>query len=138
MLKEIMSNLTVVSILAVVNSFLLVYFIIPKIFCVIVSRKLSNKPNEKSSHAAATTTMAGVTFFITLIMTLFFIQHFDTENIGLNLIASSTLIFMVGLKDDLLVSTPKAKLGMQTLAIHILFFYSCMQVSTLHGFLGIQ
>jgi UDP-N-acetylmuramyl pentapeptide phosphotransferase/UDP-N-acetylglucosamine-1-phosphate transferase len=81
--------------------------------------------------------MAGFSFYITLIMVLFFIQYFDTEHIGLNLIASSTLIFMVGLKDDLVISSPRAKLIMEALATMFLFFNSAMEVTTLHGFLGI-
>tara|TARA_R110001583_G_scaffold69696_8_gene197582 strand:+ start:8779 stop:9882 length:1104 start_codon:yes stop_codon:yes gene_type:complete len=137
MLQQLMSNLTVVSILSVLNSFLLVYYIVPKISWVITARKLNDKPNERSSHNKATPTMAGVSFFITLIITLFFIQYYDTERIGLNLIASSTLIFMVGVKDDLVVSSPKAKLVMETLAILFLFLHGAMDESYLHGFLGI-
>ena len=132
-----MSNLMVVSILAVLNSFLLVYYVIPKITWVIVARKLNDKPDERSSHSTATPTMAGGAFFITLIITMFFIQYFDTERIGLNLIAASTLIFMVGVKDDLVVSTPRVKLVLETLAILFLFFNNAMAETTMHGFLGI-
>lgn len=132
-----MSNLTVVSILAVVNSFLLVYYVVPKISWVIIARKLNDKPDERSSHSNATPTMAGVAFFITLIITMFFIQYFDTERVGLNLIASSTLIFMVGVKDDLVVSTPRVKLVLEALATLFLFFHSALEETTLHGFLGI-
>ncbi|WP_158837702.1 MraY family glycosyltransferase [Polaribacter sp. L3A8] len=137
MLQQVLSNLTVVSILAVINSLLLVYYVIPKISWVIITRNLNEKPNERSSHKGATPTMAGVAFFITLIMTLFFIQYYDTEHIGLNLIASATLIFMVGVKDDLVVSSPKAKLFMEALAVLFLFFHNALESSNLNGFLGI-
>ena len=137
MLEQLMSNLTVVSVLTVLNSFLLVYYVVPKISWVIIERKLIDKPDERSSHQNSTPTMAGVAFFITLIMTMYFIQNFDTEHIGLNLIASSTLIFMVGVKDDLVVSTPRVKLVMETLATLFLFFHSAMEETSLHGFLGI-
>ncbi|MGJ8760489.1 MraY family glycosyltransferase [Polaribacter sp. HaHaR_3_91] len=137
MLQQLLSNLTVVSILTVISSLLLVYYIIPKISWVIIRRNLNEKPNERSSHKGATPTMAGVAFFITLILMLFFIQHFDTENIGLNLIASTTLIFMVGVKDDLVVSSPKAKLFMEALAVLFLFFHNALEGNNLYGFLGI-
>jgi len=138
MLKEIMYNLTVVSILTIVNSFLLVYYIIPKIIVVIKTLKLNDNPDKRSSHSVSTPTMAGVSFFVTLIMTMFFIQNFDRDFVGLNLIASSTLIFIVGLKDDLVTSSPLSKLVAETLAILFLLSCSSMQVPTLHGFLGIQ
>ena len=137
MLQELMLNLNAISILTAVNSFLIVYYIIPKISWVIISRNLNDKPNGRSSHKTSTPTMAGISFFITLIIILFFIQYFDNENIGLNLIASSTLIFMVGLKDDLVVSSPRVKLIMESLATLFLFFNSAMEVSNLQGFLGI-
>lgn len=138
MLKEIMSNLTVVSILSLINSFALVYILIPKISLVIKSRKLHDQPNNRSSHSKATPTMAGVAFFITIIMTMYFIQLFDKDNIGLNLIAAITLIFVVGLKDDLLMTAPLTKLFMETLGIIFIIINGYMEVSTLHGFLSIQ
>jgi UDP-N-acetylmuramyl pentapeptide phosphotransferase/UDP-N-acetylglucosamine-1-phosphate transferase len=137
MLQQLMSNFTLISVLAFVNSFMLVYYIIPKISWVIVYLGLNDEPNERSSHKKATPSLAGVSFFVTLIMTVFFIQYFDNQHIGLNLIASSTLIFMVGLKDDLVVSSPRAKLFLETLATLFLFFNSVMEVTSLHGFLGV-
>ena len=137
MLKEFMSNLTIISVLTVINSFLLVYFIIPKISWIITSRDLHDKPNKRSSHITSTPTMAGVSFFLTLILTTFFIQNFDTDTVGLNLIASLTLMFMVGLKDDLVVSTPKAKLFTEVLAILFLLLSESLHIDSLHGFLGI-
>lgn len=137
MLQQLMSNLPVVSIFAVVNSFLLVYYTIPKISWVLTARKLNDTPDSRSSHNVATPSMAGVSFFITLIMTMFFVQYFDTERIGLNLIASSTLVFMVGVKDDLVVSAPRVKLILESLATMFLFFNSAMEIGNLNGFLGI-
>ena len=50
-------------------------------------------------------------------MTVFFIQDFDADKIGLNLTAAVTLVFMVGLKDDLTVLAPLTKMGSQLTAI---------------------
>lgn len=133
---EIMSNLLVISIVTVINSFLLVYFIIPKIWWVMQMRKLNDKPNGRSSHIGKTPSMAGLAFFITLIITLFFIQNFDTESITLNIIAALTIICMVGLKDDLVLSTPKAKIGAEILAISLILLHNSMQINSLNGFLG--
>jgi len=131
-----MSDLTVVSVLTVINSFLLVYFMIPKISWIIQSRNLQDKPNMRSSHAKATPTMAGIAFFLTIILTTFFIQKFDTDTVGINLIASLTLMFMVGIKDDLVVSTPRAKLITEIVAILFLLFSEELKIDSFHGFLG--
>ncbi len=138
MLKEIMSNLMVVSMLSLIGSFVLVYIIIPRISTVIQTRNLIEHPNDRSSHSKATPTMAGVAFFITIIMEMYFIQFFDKDSIGLNLIAAITLIFVVGLKDDLLITAPLTKLFMEFLGIIFIIVNITMEVSTFHGFLGIQ
>lgn len=138
MLNEYMSNIVIISVLTFINSFLLVYAIIPKIRWVIVYRQLHDHPDDRSSHNTSVPTLAGVSFFLTLIMTVFFIQNFDADKIGLNLMAAVTLVFMVGLKDDLVVSSPRAKLGMEIVAVLFLLFSSHLQVLTLNGFLGIH
>lgn len=138
MLKEIMSNLLVSSIVIVIISFLLVYVIVPKIYCIIKFRKLSDQPNYRSSHFCPIPTMAGVAFYITIVMTLFFIKQFDAENIGINLIAATTIVFIIGLKDDLIVTSPRDKLTMETIAIIFLLVSNSMHVKTLNGFLGIH
>ena len=138
MLNEYMSNIIIISALTFINSFLLVYVIIPKIRWVIVYRQLHDHPDERSSHSAAVPTLAGVSFFLTLIMTVFFIQNFDADKIGLNLIAAATLVFMVGLKDDLVMTSPRTKLALEIVAVLFLLFSSHMRVLTLNGFLGIH
>ena len=86
MLKELLNNISLSTVLAFTNSFLLVYFVIPNIRSIIKTRRLTDVPDHRSSHKVATPTMAGVAFFITLIMTLFFIQNFDEKNLGINIL----------------------------------------------------
>jgi len=136
MIQELMSDIIVMSFLAFINSFLLVYVIIPRISWVIKSRNLQDHPGQRSSHSNSVPTMAGVAFFFTLIMTVYFIRGFDTDKIGLSLIAAVTCIFMVGLKDDLVVSSPKTKLVMETFSILFILFSTQLQLVTLNGFLG--
>lgn len=133
-----MSNIFIVSGITLINSFLLVYFVIPKIRLTILHCKLYDKPNKRSSHSSPIPTLAGVSFFLTLIMTVFFIQNFDSDKIGINLIAAVTIVFMVGLKDDLIITSPRTKLLIEIVAILFLLISSHMQVLTLNGFLGIH
>lgn len=138
MISEITSNLTIMAVLSVIASFLLVYYIVPKITWVIVARNLNEEPNQRSSHHVATPTMAGVSFFLTLILIVFFLQSFDRDQTGVNLIASCVLIFMAGLKDDLVGISPRAKLWIQLWATFFVFFHSGVFEPNLHGFLGMD
>jgi len=137
MLQALISNLSIVSILIFSGSFFLVYFIIPRIIWVVDSRDLIDIPNNRSTHKISTPTMGGYAFYVTFILAIFFIKSYDTENIGINLIAALTIVFSIGLKDDLVVSTPFAKLIGETIAISLLLFCNCIQFSSLDGFLGI-
>lgn len=119
-------------------AFITTYFIIPKIIWVVNSRDLIDKPGNRSSHEKSTPTMAGVSFFLAIIMVVFLLKEEDVDNIGLNLIVALTIIFIVGLKDDLVVSSPKAKMGGQFMAIIAVVLASSFQFTELHGFLGID
>lgn len=136
MLKELLNNISVSTVLAFTNSFLLVYFVIPNIRSIIKTRRLTDVPDERSSHKEATPTMAGVAFFITLILTLFFIQNFDDKNIGINIIAAVSMIFMVALKDDLVLVPARTKLVVEIAAIGIIIFFGEFQLLNFQGFFG--
>ena len=137
MLKELFLNLPVVSAISLIGSFLLVYIIIPKITWVVTSRELIDHPDERSAHIKPTPTMAGFSFFITIVILLFFIKEWDTDCISINYLAGLSLIFGIGLKDDLVLATPKAKLLGEIVAISFLIVCSAIELQTLDGFLGI-
>lgn len=131
------NNLYITVLISLIGSFALVIYLIPKIRYIVERRKLTDDPDQRSSHKISTPSMAGVSFFITLIFVLILINVWDIDGIGINLIGALTIIFALGLKDDLIVSTPKAKIGGEILAIFFILFCNCMQITSLEGFLGI-
>ncbi len=133
-----MNNLFLFALLSIIGSYFLVSFLIPKISWIVTSRNLMDQPDHRSSHKASTPSMAGVSFFLVLIFMLNIINSWDLEGIGINLIAAAGLMFAIGLKDDLVVSTPRAKIGGEILAIFFVLFCNCLEVSTLEGFFGIN
>ena len=136
MLKELLNNISLITVLAFTNSFLLVYFVIPNIRSIIKTRRLTDVPDHRSSHKVATPTMAGVAFFITLIMTLFFIQNFDEKNLGINIVAAISMIFMVALKDDLVLVPARTKLAVEIGAVGLILFFGEFQLLNFQGFMG--
>jgi UDP-N-acetylmuramyl pentapeptide phosphotransferase/UDP-N-acetylglucosamine-1-phosphate transferase len=138
MLSDLLSNLYLIALLSVIGSFIVTMFIIPKIIWIVNSLDLIDHPDDRSSHESSTPTMAGVSFFLTLVFAIFFIKIWDLDSVGINLTAALTLIFAVGLKDDLVMSSPRAKIGGEVIAIFFVLFCGCMQITSLEGFLGIQ
>ena len=135
--KFMMNNLYFVALLSIIGSWFLVTYLIPKISWIVKNRDLIDHPDHRSSHKSPIPTMAGVAFFLTLIFIINIIKPWDTHAIGSNLIGALGLMFAIGLKDDLVISTPKAKIGGEILAVFFILFCNSLEVSSLEGFLGI-
>ena len=121
-----------------IGSFLLTYLTIPKIIGVVEYRRLMDSPNHRSSHQSRTPTLGGVSFFYTLIFAFFFIKGWTTLNEGMYIIPGLTILFIVGLKDDLVVISPGAKLMAQVMAIIFILANPSFTIHSLNGFLNIN
>ena len=137
MLNDIKSNKEIMGGVIMLISFLMVYFVIPKVIWINQYRRLMDDPDYRSSHNRSTPTMAGFSFFIALPVIIFFISNWDTDKISINYIASIVIIFAIGIKDDLARSTPSAKVLGEVIAILFVLNCPCIQISSLEGFLGI-
>lgn len=94
-------------------------------------------PNNRSSHSARTPTLGGIAFFYTLIIALFFISGRDTLNEAIYIIPGLTILFIVGLKDDLVVLSPGSKLIAQALSVIFILVNDSFTIFSLNGFLNI-
>ncbi len=121
-----------------IGAFLLTYLTIPKIISVVEFKRLMDSPNTRSSHTLRTPTLGGVSFFYTLIFALFFINGRDTFDEAMYIIPGLTILFIVGLKDDLVVISPGAKLLAQALAIAFILANPSFTIHSLNGFLNIN
>jgi UDP-N-acetylmuramyl pentapeptide phosphotransferase/UDP-N-acetylglucosamine-1-phosphate transferase len=117
-------------------SFMVSYLTIPKLIGIAGYKNLMDKPNSRSSHQKTTPTLGGIAFFVSLVLCLFFLQYYDDAAIGMNLIVALTILFMTGIKDDLMVLGPKAKIGAQLLAFTFLLANTELHIMNWHGFLG--
>lgn len=95
-------------------------------------------PNQRSSHSSKTPTLGGVSFFYTLIIALFFIKSWNSFEEAIYIIPGLTILFIVGLKDDLVVISPGAKLITQVFAIAFILANPSFTIDSLNGFLNIH
>ena len=130
-------NFLETAILIFIGSFLLVYLTIPKIIGVVEYRRLMDDPNNRSSHARRTPTLGGVSFYFTLIFAFFFIKNWHVFTEDIYIIPGLTILFVVGLKDDLVVLSPGSKLIAQILAISFVLANESFTIESLNGFLNI-
>lgn len=106
-------------------------------------RKISSKlghydtPNDRSSHTDFVPTLGGVSFFISLVVFFFFSNFYNIDDTSLSIMLAITIMFLVGLTDDLKDLSPRVKFLGQLLALSILIIQSDYRILSFHGFLGI-
>src|SRR5680860_1706578 len=83
------------------GAFVMTFYLIPKVLWVSREKNLMAEVVGRSAHSTKTPSFGGVAFFLTLILTLTLLQSLRLTYVGNNLIGAITLLFMVGLKDDL-------------------------------------
>ena len=116
----------------------LTIFILPRIRENSFRFGLLDTPDYRSSHKDIVPSFGGISFFICLILTLFLTQKIDEEQLTISLIASITLMFFVGLKDDLQNLSPRKKFLGQIVAVSFLMLHEQFRIHSFHGFLGIE
>ncbi len=134
---EVFPSNTVLSVILLIGVFLLTLFLLPRIREISLKLGLYDTPDYRSSHSSIVPTFGGVAFYIALLLTLFLAQRFDDNNVGLTLLVSISIVFFIGLKDDLQNLSPKKKFLGQIIAVAILMIQSDFRIVSFHGFLGL-
>jgi len=118
-------------------AFLITFFAIPIIIQVAKDKKLFDEPDERKVHKTVIPTLGGLGIFAGFIIaTLMGVP----SGIGSELqyfAAAATVIFFLGLKDDILVLSASKKFIGQLIAAGIVIKFGGVQLSNMHGFLGI-
>lgn len=119
-------------------SMLTSFIIIPKIITLVNYKDLMDNPNVRSSHKVKTPTLGGVSFYVSIIMGLLLLKSVDVDNLTINLVAGLTILFVVGLKDDLMILSAKSKFLSQILAVTFILSIPEFQNISFFGFCNIN
>ena len=119
------------------STFMLSYFLIPKIRAKALKLNLKDTPDIRSSHTIPVPPFGGIVFYISYILILFFAQSLDSNHVSITLIASISILFFTGLLDDLRNLSPKIKFLCQIIGVAVLMFQPDFRILSLHGFMGI-
>jgi UDP-GlcNAc:undecaprenyl-phosphate GlcNAc-1-phosphate transferase len=130
-------SLPLFSLMLLIGALFTVLYIIPHTVYVAHQKRLSTPIVDRSSHSTRTPAFGGVSIFLSLVVSISVIEIFNYERSGYNIIAALTLMFIVGLRDDLVDSKPKGKLLGQIISCSLIVFSNSFQIENLHGFLGI-
>ena len=130
-------NQETLCILGLLLSFLITYLSIPTLVKVAKAKNLYDLPGFRKSHKNITPTLGGVAIFAgTLISASLFINTTNLIEFKY-IIAAITIIFFIGIKDDILVIAPNKKLIGEFFAAIVLVILADIRITGLHGFLGV-
>lgn len=133
-----MTDLTLHIILLFAGSLVLGLYLIPKIRGVVRYKRLMDNPNGRSSHKSPTPSLGGIAIFLTLILSFYFTHKFDDDNLIFAILPGLTLMFIGGLKDDLVILGPFAKIILQVGSALFLAWHLQWKLNSFHGFIGIE
>ena len=119
-------------------SFTIVYFVIPKIIKVSRKIKLFDVPNHRSAARQIVPTIGGIAIFAGFIIgTIVSSNSFNINELKY-LIVGTIVMFLIGLKDDIIGLQAKKKFTFQLIMAFYLVLMGGYRISNLHGLLGIN
>jgi UDP-GlcNAc:undecaprenyl-phosphate GlcNAc-1-phosphate transferase len=123
-------------------SFLVACFVavvaIPVVIKISELKSLMEKPGARRSHTTPTPTFGGIAIYAATLIAYFLWPSIDQTDIyRTNLsVAGMTILFFIGIKDDLVGIDPNKKILFQVLAAMILIFFGDLRVDYLYGIMG--
>src|SRR5580704_7120841 len=123
--------------LSIAISFTITFLAIPAVINVAEMKKLFDMPDARKVHNSPITPLGGLGIFAGFIFGCLLTMHFNEASEIQYFIASTLVIFFLGLKDDILVISPIKKFIGQVLAAFIIIYYGNIQIRSMNGFLGI-
>lgn len=126
------------ALLSIAISFTITFLAIPAVINVAEMKKLFDMPDARKVHNAPITPLGGLGIFAGFIFGCLLTTHFNESTEIQYFIASTLVIFFLGLKDDILVISPIKKFIGQVLAAFIIIYYGNIQIHSMNGFLGIH
>lgn len=118
-------------------SFLITFFAIPVIIQVAKNKKLFDEPDERKVHKAVIPTLGGLGIFAGFIVATLMGFPIGITSELQYFAAATIVIFFLGMKDDILVLSASKKFVGQLIAAGILIKFAGIQITNMHGFLGI-
>nr|WP_277487732.1 MraY family glycosyltransferase [Catalinimonas alkaloidigena] len=97
-----------------------------------------DQPNHRSSHVKPIPTLGGIAIFASILLSLTIWGGINELNHLQYVIGALTIIFFIGVKDDMLVISPKKKFIAQIIASMLIIHGLGIEVQSFYGVLGVN
>jgi len=119
-------------------AFIITFFSIPVIIEVAKDKKLFDEPDERKVHHAVIPTLGGLGIFAGFIVASLLGVPSSVPPVFQYFVAAIMVIFFLGIKDDILILSASKKFIGQLVAAGIIIKFGGIQISDMHGFLGLH
>ncbi len=119
-------------------AFLITFFAIPVIIQVAKDKKLFDEPDERKVHKTVIPTLGGLGIFAGFIVAMLMGVPSGIASELQYFAAAATVIFFLGIKDDILVLSATKKFIGQLIAAGIIIKFGGVRITDMHGFLGMN
>jgi UDP-GlcNAc:undecaprenyl-phosphate/decaprenyl-phosphate GlcNAc-1-phosphate transferase len=123
--------------IATVLSFVITYFAIPVLIRVAELKHLYDEPDERKAHKSKIPTLGGIAFFSGFLIASAVCVPTLADSPFQYMTAAFFVIFMTGMKDDLVGLSPVKKLIGQLMAAFAVIYLSNIQITSMYGLMGI-
>ena len=96
--------------LSFITAFVPSFFIIPSVINVAHAKHLCDEPGDRRSHAVSTPSLGGVAIFAGLMFSMIFWMPFNVFGQLQYTLCAFIVIFLIGVKDDIVPISPYKKL----------------------------
>lgn len=124
-------------ILSFITAFTLTYFAIPSIINVAKVKNLCDEPGLRTSHSTSVPTLGGVAIFAGVLFSSIFWTPFTDFGELQYILCSFVIIFLIGVKDDIISISPTKKFIGQLFAASLLVLKSKISIPSLFGIFGV-
>lgn len=124
-------------VLSFITAFLLTYFAIPSVINIAKVKHLCDDPDDRRSHTVSTPSLGGVAIFAGIIFSIILWTPFKHFGDLQYILCAFVIIFLIGLKDDILPMSPYKKLYGEIFATLILIYKCDIRLTSLYGIFGI-
>lgn len=126
-------------ILAAVTAFIITFLVIPVIIQFSKKKKgMMDKPGRRKIHKKKTPSLGGVGIFFGFITAIVIWMPFDLFPSFKYILAAISLIFLLGLRDDIVALKPLYKLIGQIIAAIIVIELTPVQLHSFYGLFGLE
>ncbi|QZT37525.1 undecaprenyl/decaprenyl-phosphate alpha-N-acetylglucosaminyl 1-phosphate transferase [Halosquirtibacter xylanolyticus] len=131
-------SVVLINIIAIVTSLFVTMACVPTLVHVSKEKKLFDEPNGRSATKIIVPTLGGLAVYLGFITSLTMVHSWlILPNLSL-IMGCLTIMLFLGLKDDILVLSPKKKLVIQLFVASLLVVAGDFRFTSLHGCFGIE